>query len=151
MGEGTCGIADRDGCSHHSDCAARGLGRGFHVSPDSAAAWGTAAILRIIPAAAGSGWRHGVVRYGERSLVFFKLSSLRPGPDTRMSRQGIEVCALRGPTGNEYDIMTDEIVILKVVDGDRTYEIALDRGARTAFLSWVESRPPGRSMRGRPA
>ncbi|WP_107987083.1 DUF2550 domain-containing protein [Rhodococcus sp. OK519] len=112
---------------------------------------GTAAILRVTPAPGGSGWRHGVVRYGEGSLVFFKLSSLRPGPDTRMSRQGIEVGSRRGPVGNEYDIMTDEIVILEISDGDDTYEIALDRGALTAFLSWVESRPSGRSMRGRPA
>ncbi|WP_137726280.1 DUF2550 domain-containing protein [Prescottella subtropica] len=112
---------------------------------------GTAAILRVTPAPGGSGWRHGVVRYGESSLVFYKLSSLRPGPDTRMSRQGIEVGSRRGPVGDEYDIMTDEIVILDVTDGDRTYEIALDRGALTAFLSWVESRPSGRSMRGRPA
>lgn len=112
---------------------------------------GTAAILRVTPAPGGSGWRHGVVRYGEGSLVFFKLSSLRPGPDTRLSRQGIEVGSRRGPVGNEYDIMTDEIVILEISDGDDTYEIALDRGALTAFLSWVESRPSGRSMRGRPA
>ncbi|WP_305094620.1 DUF2550 domain-containing protein [Prescottella sp. R16] len=111
---------------------------------------GTAAILRVTPAEGGSGWRHGVVRYGESALVFYKLSSLRPGPDTRMNRQGIEVGARRGPVGDEYDIMTDEIVILDVIDGDRTYEIALDRGALTAFLSWVESRPSGRSMRGRP-
>lgn len=112
---------------------------------------GTAAILRLTPAPGGSGWRHGIVRYGESSLIFFKLSSLRPGPDTRMSRQGIKVGARRGPVGNEYDIMTDEIVILEVSDGDDTYEIALDRGALTAFLSWVESRPSGRSLRGRPA
>ncbi|WP_420880068.1 DUF2550 domain-containing protein [Rhodococcus sp. (in: high G+C Gram-positive bacteria)] len=112
---------------------------------------GTAAILRVTPAPGGSGWRHGVVRYGESSLVFFKLSSLRPGPDSRLSRQGIEVGSRRGPVGNEYDIMTDEIVILEISDGDDTYEIALDRGALTAFLSWVESRPSGRSMRGRPA
>lgn len=112
---------------------------------------GTAAILRVVPAAGGSGWRHGVVRYGEGSLVFYKLSSLRPGPDTRMSRQGIEIGGRRGPAGNEYDIMTDDLVILELVDGDEAYEIALDRGALTAFLSWVESRPSGRSMRGRPA
>lgn len=112
---------------------------------------GTAAILRVTPAAAGAGWRHGVIRYGENSLVFYKLSSLRPGPDIRLDRQGIELGERRGPRETEYDIMTDEILILSVVDGQRSYEVALDRGALTAFLSWVESRPDGRSMRGRPA
>ncbi|WP_231496677.1 MULTISPECIES: DUF2550 domain-containing protein [Rhodococcus] len=112
---------------------------------------GTAAIVRATPAAAGQGWRHGVIRYGEEDLVFYKLSSLRPGPDSRISRQGIEVGDRRGPRDTEFDIMTDEIVILSVQDGDHGYEVALDSGALTAFLSWVESRPSGRSMRGRPA
>ncbi|MFC7449499.1 DUF2550 domain-containing protein [Rhodococcus daqingensis] len=112
---------------------------------------GTAAIVRSTPAAPGQGWRHGVIRYGEEDLVFYKLSSLRPGPDSRISRQGIEVGDRRGPRDTEFDIMTDEIVILSVQDGDNGYEVALDSGALTAFLSWVESRPSGRSMRGRPA
>ena len=112
---------------------------------------GTAAIVRTTPAGAGQGWRHGVIRYGEEDLVFYKLSSLRPGPDSRISRQGIEVGDRRGPRDTEFDIMTDEIVILSVQDGDHGYEVALDSGALTAFLSWVESRPSGRSMRGRPA
>ncbi|MFD4184170.1 DUF2550 domain-containing protein, partial [Rhodococcus sp. NPDC058514] len=87
----------------------------------------------------------------EEDLVFYKLSSLRPGPDSRISRQGIEVGDRRAPRDTEFDIMTDEIVILSVQDGDHGYEVALDSGALTAFLSWVESRPSGRSMRGRPA
>ncbi|AOW93023.1 hypothetical protein BFN03_11165 [Rhodococcus sp. WMMA185] len=110
---------------------------------------GTAAILRVMPAEAGIGWRHGVIRYGEDSLVFFKLSSLRPGPDSRIERQGVEVESRRSPEGSEFDIMSDEIVILSVTDGGKAYEIALDVGALTAFLSWVESRPSGRWVRGR--
>jgi len=111
---------------------------------------GTAAILRVLPQGDGAGWRHGIIRYGDETLVFYKLSSLRPGPDKRISRQGIEVRSRRVPTGNEYDIMTEDIVILDIVDGDDSYEIALDSGARTAFLSWLESRPSGRSQRRRP-
>lgn len=112
---------------------------------------GTAAIVRVIPSAGGSGWRHGVIRYGDNTMVFFKLSSLRPGPDYRMTRQGIEVGERRKPRDNEFDIMTDEIGILELTDQGRGYEIALDRGALTAFMSWLESRPSGRSKRGRPA
>ncbi|WP_072688286.1 DUF2550 domain-containing protein [Rhodococcus marinonascens] len=110
---------------------------------------GTAAILRTVPAEAGIGWRHGVIRYGEGSLVFFKLSSLRPGPDSRIERQGVEVEGRRSPEGSEFDIMSDEIVILSVSDRGKAYEIALDVGALTAFLSWIESRPSGRWVRGR--
>lgn len=112
---------------------------------------GTQALLRVLPAVGDSGWRHGIILYGEGSLVFFKLSSLRPGPDSRIDRQGIEVEGRRSPEGSEFDIMTDEIVILTVKDNARDYQIALGAGALTAFLSWVESRPSGRSVRGRKA
>jgi hypothetical protein len=43
--------------------------------------------------------------------------------------------------------MTDEIVILELRDADRGYEVALDRGALTAFTSWLESRPSPRARR----
>lgn len=103
---------------------------------------GTAALVRVLPAEAGAGWRHGLIRYGEDSLVFFKLTSLRPGPDARIRRGGLEIEQRRGPRGDEYDIMTDEIVVVAVNDGHADYELALDRGAAAAFLSWVESKPP---------
>ncbi|SUA42137.1 Protein of uncharacterised function (DUF2550) [Nocardia africana] len=38
---------------------------------------GTAAILRVLPAQGGQGWRHGLIRYGESRLVFYKLTSLK--------------------------------------------------------------------------
>ncbi|CAM2877226.1 DUF2550 domain-containing protein [Skermania piniformis] len=109
---------------------------------------GTAAILRVLPASGGQGWRHGIIRYDDDSLVFYKLSSLKLGPDSQIGRQGIEVEERRGPRGDEYDIMTDEIVVLGVVDAPRSYEIAFDRGALAAFQSWIESRPSGRQQRG---
>lgn len=110
---------------------------------------GTSAIIRTTPRVGSQGWRHGLIRYGEDSLVFYKLSSLRFGPDVRINRQDIAVENRRSPQDSEVDIMTDEIVVLSVREANRNLEVALDRGAMTAFLSWVESRPSGRSMRGR--
>jgi hypothetical protein len=109
---------------------------------------GTSALLRLLPAAGGHGWRHGLIRYTEDEMVFFKITSLKLGPDSRISRQGIELDGRRGPRGDEYDIMTDAIVVTPLTDGDRSYEVALDRGSLAAFQSWVESRPSGRSVRG---
>jgi Protein of unknown function (DUF2550) len=112
---------------------------------------GTAAILRDIPAVDGHGWRHGVVRYKGGEAGFYRLSSLRLWPDRRLSRRGLEIVSRRGPRGDEFDIMTDEIVVLELRDTTpdrrRSYEIALDRGALTAFLSWLESRPSPRARR----
>ncbi|WP_375483120.1 DUF2550 domain-containing protein [uncultured Mycobacterium sp.] len=112
---------------------------------------GTAAILRDTPAVGGHGWRHGVVRYRGGEAVFYRLSSVRWWPDRRLSRRGVEIISRRSPRGDELDIMTDEIVVLELRDStqDRRwgYEIALDRGALTAFLSWLESRPSPRARR----
>ena len=59
--------------------------------------------------------------------------------------------ARRAPRGDEFDIMTAEIVILELRDTtqDRRsgYEIALDKGALTALLAWLESRPSPRARR----
>jgi hypothetical protein len=106
---------------------------------------GSAAILRDIPAIGGHGWRHGVVRYRGGEAGFYRLSSLRWWPDRRLSRRGVEVVGRRSPRGDEFDIMSAEIVVLELRDtgpeSRRGYEIALDRAALTAFTSWLESRP----------
>jgi hypothetical protein len=112
---------------------------------------GTAAILRDVPAVGGHGWRHGVVRYKGGEADFYRLSSLRLWPDRRLSRRGLEIVSRRAPRGDEFDIMTAEIVVLELRDNTpdrrRGYEMALDRGALTAFLSWLESRPSPRARR----
>ena len=55
------------------------------------------------------------------------------------------------PRGDEFDIMTDQIVVLELRDTTQErrqgYELALDQGALTAFLSWLESRPSPRARR----
>ncbi len=111
---------------------------------------GTMAIMRDLPAVGGAGWRHGVMRYRGGELVFYRLSSLRWWPDRRLSRRGLEVLGRRAPRGDEFDIMTNELVIVQLRDGGetgRSYELSLDRGVLTAFLSWLEARPSPRARR----
>lgn len=112
---------------------------------------GTAALLRDAPAVGGHGWRHGVIRYRGEEARFYRLSSLRPWPDRRLGRRGLEILSRRAPRGDEFDLMTEEIVVIELNDSSgeqvRGYEMALDRGALTAFLSWVESRPSPRARR----
>lgn len=112
---------------------------------------GTAAVLRDTPAVGAHGWRHGVIRYRGDEAAFYQLSSVRLWPDRRLSRRGCEIAARRPPRSDESDIMTEETMVLELLDASgehpRTYELALDRGALTAFLSWVESRPSPRARR----
>jgi len=112
---------------------------------------GTAAILRDVPAVGGHGWRHGVMRYRGGEAGFYRLSSLRWWPDRTLSRRGLEIVSRRASRGDEFDIMTKEIMILELRDAGpergRGHEIALDRGALTAFTSWLEARPSPRARR----
>src|ERR1700748_3978494 len=75
---------------------------------------GTAAIMRDIPAVGGHGWRHGVIRYRGGDAAFFRLSSVRLWPDRQLSRRGVEIVSRRSPRGDEFDIMTEEIIVLEL-------------------------------------
>jgi hypothetical protein len=76
---------------------------------------------------------------------------VRLWPDRRLGRRGIEIISRRSPHGEELDIMTEEVAVLELRDttqeSRRSYEIAFDRGALTAFLYWLESRPSLRARR----
>ncbi|WP_279107540.1 DUF2550 domain-containing protein [Gordonia paraffinivorans] len=114
---------------------------------------GTPILLRIIPAAVDEGWRHGTVHYRDDSLRYYRLASLRPGPNVTLPRQGIEITGRRRPEGTETEIL-EGMQILQVHTkgrGDGAYELAMGPGAVTAFQSWVESRQSERSQRRRSA
>lgn len=114
---------------------------------------GTPILLRTIPAAVDEGWRHGTVHYRDDSLRYYRLASLRPGPNVTLPRQGIEITGRRRPEGTETEIL-EGMQILEVHTkgrGDGAYELAMGPGAVTAFQSWVESRQSERSQRRRSA
>src|SRR6202012_1650044 len=94
---------------------------------------GTAAIMGDIPAGGGHGRRHGVIRYRGGDAAFLRWSSVRLWPDRQLRRRGVEIVSRRSPRGDEFDIMTEEIIVLELRDTTQErragYEIALDRGA----------------------
>ncbi len=115
---------------------------------------GTPVLFRPVPAAADQGWRHGSVHYTEPALVYYRLSSLRPGPTATLSRRSLELVGRRTPVGTELEIMDPETVVLELRvretgRGAAGYEVALDPVLVTALLSWLEARPPSRARRPR--
>jgi len=106
---------------------------------------GTEVVLRELPAEPGRGWRHGVLRYREVELLFFRVASLRAGHDRKIPRRTLVVLGRRPPDVTELGVVPPGSTVLRfAVDGAES-EMALSGGALTAFLSWVESSPPGRS------
>ena len=116
---------------------------------------GTPALLRDLPAELDEGWRHGTVHYGDESLRYFRLSSLRPGPSRRFPRHSIEIVGRRCAAGSE-GVILDGMTILHVReyhddDEPSEYELALTPDGVTAFQAWLEAGAPQRSQRRRSA
>lgn len=112
---------------------------------------GSPLLLRSLPAADDEGWRHGTVHYSGDALLFYRLSSLRPGPTTTLSRRRIHLGDRRRPFGTELVIMDENWVVADVTvgSGERSqrYELAMAPAVATAFQSWVEAAGPRRKRR----
>ncbi|WP_235174590.1 DUF2550 domain-containing protein [Tomitella biformata] len=108
---------------------------------------GTPVLLRMLPAVGDAGWRHGVVLYGDLELRYFRLSSVRILADAHFSRHHIEIVGRRKPQAGELEIMPERVSVVDVACRGVKFEIALDRDSLTALQSWIESRPPERTVR----
>jgi uncharacterized protein DUF2550 len=110
---------------------------------------GVHASLRTRLDATGKGWHLGVGRYQGDEFVWFRVLSLRLGPDRVIHRSGLEIADRRDPSGAEQVGMPPGSRVLRVLaaggaTADPQLEIAMGPDALTGFLSWLESAPPGR-------
>ncbi|MFL6123535.1 DUF2550 domain-containing protein [Actinophytocola sp.] len=93
----------------------------------------------------GKGWHLGVGRYQGDEFVWFRVLSLRPGPDRIISRSALEIADRRDPSGPELYSMPPSSRVLRFREtGMSEIELAMSPDALTGFLSWLESAPPGR-------
>ena len=102
--------------------------------------------LRTRPDAGGRGWHLGVARYQGDEFAWYRVSSLRSGPDRILTREQFEITNRREPTMPEsYTVPSGSVVLACRVAG-REVELAMGRDTLTGFLSWLESAPPGRNV-----
>ena len=92
-----------------------------------------------------AGWHFGVGRYRGDHLVWFRLTSLRPGPSVVLDRTTLEIVDRRPPSPAESYAIPQADSVLSCRVGAVTIELAMAPGVLTGFLSWLESSPPGRS------
>ncbi|MCT2585058.1 DUF2550 domain-containing protein [Actinophytocola gossypii] len=109
---------------------------------------GVHAALRTRLDDSGKGWHLGVGRYQGDEFVWFRVLSLRPGPDRVLHRSGLEIADRREPSGPEQYSMPPSSLVLRFRAGAAgpgpDVELAMSPDALTGFLSWLESAPPGR-------
>ena len=92
----------------------------------------------------GKGWHLGVGRYHGDDFAWFRVLSLRAGPDRVIRRRGLEIADRRDPDGSESYNLPAGSRVLRFRGTSNDLEIAMGPDALTGFLSWLESAPPGR-------
>lgn len=107
--------------------------------------------MQLRPAAGARGWRLGVGRYRGDEFGWYRVSSLRSGPDRVFHRASVTVLEQRDPSPPEsYAVPAGSVVLrCEIRSGPSTgqLEVAMGRDTLTGFLSWLESAPPGRRQR----
>ncbi len=92
----------------------------------------------------GRGWNLGIGHYRGDEFAWYRVLSVRSGPDRIIRRDGLEIDTRREPTGPEAYVMPADSAVLRCKADDGEVELAMSIGALTGFLSWLESAPPGR-------
>jgi hypothetical protein len=108
---------------------------------------GVSVALRWRPDEARSSWHLGLGRYEGEQFVWFRVWSLRTGPDRVFQRVSMEIADRRDPSGTEAYAVPEGSIVLRCESATQeAIEIAMGPGALTGFLSWLESAPPGRRL-----
>jgi hypothetical protein len=98
--------------------------------------------MRIRMGPGGRGWLLGVARYDGDELHWFRVFSVLPQPTWTLSRQILEIVGRRTPDGQESWSVQPGAVILECRHAGQPVQLAMDTGALTGFLSWLEATPP---------
>lgn len=102
--------------------------------------------LRLRTPTPGAGWVLGVGRFVGDDLEWYRVFSIAPGPRRTLSRHDLAVERRREPVGGERLALLSGVVVLECSSASGPVQLALDRGALTGFLAWLEARPPGATL-----
>lgn len=93
------------------------------------------------------GWHLGIGRYQGEEFAWYRVLSLRRGPDRVLNRDDLEIAERREPSGQEMYALPVGATVLRCESSTGPgIEIAMASGALTGFLSWLESAPPGHQI-----
>ncbi len=103
--------------------------------------------LRIRDDVRGRGWHLGIAHYRGEEFAWYRALSLRSGPSRVLDRGAVEIAERREPSTAEIYVVPAESTVLSLTCDETSLELAMGSDALTGFLSWLESTPPGSSVR----
>lgn len=95
----------------------------------------------------GRGWHLGIAHYRGEEFAWYRALSLRSGPSRVFNRGAVEIADRREPSMAENYVVPTESTVLSLTGSEASLELAMGSDALTGFLSWLESTPPGSSVR----
>jgi hypothetical protein len=101
--------------------------------------------LRVRTGDRGRGWHWGVAHFRGEEFAWYRVLSLRSGPNWVLNRRELGIGKRRQPSAAESDTMPAGATVLHLTGLGRHLELAMAPDALTGFLSWLESAPPGRT------
>jgi hypothetical protein len=107
---------------------------------------GVEVALRSRPDVSASRWHLGIGRYHGDEFAWYRIASLRAGPNRVVHRLGLTILSRRSPDGTEAYTMPPGATVLRCRAGDGELELAMGADALTGFLSWLEAAPPGSTV-----
>ncbi|GAB3276862.1 DUF2550 domain-containing protein [Parasphingorhabdus pacifica] len=102
--------------------------------------------LRVKQDDRGRGWHLGVAHYQGEVFAWYRVLSLRSGPNCVLDRGEVEIRSRRDPSTAEVYSMPPGATVLELSSAEHRLELAMGADALTGFLSWLESTPPGKSV-----
>lgn len=102
--------------------------------------------FRLKPKPQGRGWVLGVGRFVGDDLQWFRVFSLSPRPRRTLSRRDLRVRTRRQPKGPEALALLKGAEVVELTSAQGRVELAMDEGALTGFLAWLEAQPPGATL-----
>lgn len=107
---------------------------------------GVQVAVRVPPGGPVQRWHTGIARYRGDEFLWLRLSGLGTRPNQVLHRGDVEVVARRRPLDEEAAALPAGVTVLVFARSSGDLEIAMEPGALTGFLSWLESAPPGHGM-----
>jgi hypothetical protein len=95
--------------------------------------------VRLYRGRRGRGWALGMARFSGDELRWYRLFSFAARPRRILNRKQLSILGRRDPDGTERLALLSGSVVVECATKDGPIELAMDMGAFTGFLSWLEA------------
>jgi len=93
-----------------------------------------------------SHWTHGIARYGDENLDWFRVFAVRLRAAESLNRHRLIILDSRLPGPAETHTVLPGWVVVRCGYGAVIVELAMSEGAYNGLAAWLESAPPGQHM-----